>query len=179
VERAKILASLMALVVTVIVAGRAQEQFSVDATRQPLPPTRGRGPFPGSATAGHSRDLPVRLDLLIPTGELRSDGTLLVNFRITNIGNEPISLPVSIDQGRFLPQPPITEFTMDVLTLWLTSDAIRDEYLEVKGLDGQVRRLKTESPTTSATIVLNPHVSQGDCVSCASHHYFITVRAVQ
>jgi hypothetical protein len=28
------------------------------------------------------------------------------------------------------------------------------------------------------TIVLNPHVSQGDCVSCASHHYFITVRAV-
>jgi hypothetical protein len=29
------------------------------------------------------------------------------------------------------------------------------------------------------TIVLNPHVSQGDCVSCASHHYFITVRAVQ
>jgi hypothetical protein len=29
------------------------------------------------------------------------------------------------------------------------------------------------------TIVLNPHVSQGDCVSCASHHYFITVRTVQ
>lgn len=151
-ERAKILASLMALVVTVIVAGRAQEQFSVDATRQPLPPTRGRGPFPGSATAGHSRDLPVRLDLLIPTGELRSDGTLLVNFRITNIGNEPIALPVSIDQGSFLPQPPITEFTMDVLTLWLTSDAIRDEYLEVKGREGQVRRLKTESPTTSAEL---------------------------
>jgi hypothetical protein len=29
------------------------------------------------------------------------------------------------------------------------------------------------------TIVLNPYVSEGECVSCASHHYFITVRAGQ
>jgi hypothetical protein len=25
------------------------------------------------------------------------------------------------------------------------------------------------------TILLNPHVSEGECVSCAAHHYFITV----
>jgi hypothetical protein len=25
------------------------------------------------------------------------------------------------------------------------------------------------------TILLTPHVSEGDCVSCATHHYFITV----
>ena len=64
----------------------------------------------------------------------------------------PNSTRAWIDQERFLPQPPDTDFTMDVLTLWLTSDAIRDEYLDVKGMDGQVHRLKTESPTTSAEL---------------------------
>jgi len=143
----------MALLLCVaIVVGRAQDQFSVDATRQPLPPARGRGPFPGSATAGHSADLPIRLDLLIPIGELKADGTVPIDFRITNIGSELIKLPVSINQGSFLPQPPDTDFTLDILTLWLTSDRIRDEYLELGGPDGQVLRLKTASPTTSAEL---------------------------
>ena len=153
-DRLKLLAGPMALLFASVslLPGQLHDQFMVDATRQLAPPARGRGPFPGSATPGHSADLPIRLDLLIPTGELKPDGTVLIDFRITNIGSELITLPVSIDQGSFLPQPPDTDFTLDILTLWLTSDAIRDEYLEVKGLDGQVHRLKTESPATSAEL---------------------------
>jgi hypothetical protein len=135
----------------VVVVAWAQDQFTVDATRQPSPPLRGRGPFPGSATAGHSAGLPIRLDLLTTNGELKADGTIPIDFRITNAGSELINLPVSVYEGSFLPQPPDTDFTLDILTLWLTSDAISDE-LELKGPDGQVNRLKTASPTTSAEL---------------------------
>jgi hypothetical protein len=153
VYRLKFLVSLIALSCLVaVVVGSAQDQLTVDATGQVSPPARGRGPFPGSATPGHSTGLPIRLDLLVPTGELTPQGTALIDFRITNIGSEPITLPISIRQGSLLPKPPNTEYTMDWLTLWFTSDAITDEYLDLKGLDGQIHRLKTESPATSAEL---------------------------
>ena len=160
--RLKFLVSLIALsCLGAVVVGSAQDQLTVDATGQLSPPARGRGPFPGSATPGHSTGLPIRLDLLVPTGELTvlvptgeltPQGTALIDFRITNIGSEPITLPISIRQGSLLPKPPNTEYTMDWLTLWFTSDAITDEYLDLKGLDGQIHRLKTESPATSAEL---------------------------
>ena len=106
----------------------AQDQLTIDATNQPSPPPRGRGPFPGSATPGHSPGLPVRLELVVPTGDLRSDRTTVIDFIITNIGTESIKLPFSIQQGNLLPTPPETEYKADVMTLWLTSDAIVDRY---------------------------------------------------
>ena len=151
--RLKFLVSLIALsCVGAVIVGSAQDQLTVDATRQLSPPARGRGPFPGSATPGHSTGLPIRLDLLVSTGELTPQGTALIDFTITNIGPEPLTLPYSIQQGGLLPKPPNTEYTMDWLTLWLTSDAITDDYIDVKGLDGQVHRLMTESPGTSAEL---------------------------
>lgn len=74
-------------------------QFTLDATRQPVPPSRGMGPFSGSALPGHSAGFPVRLDLVVGTGKLERDGTKLIDFVITNIGDEPIKLPVSVDQN--------------------------------------------------------------------------------
>ena len=103
-----------------ILVGSAQNQLTIDATKQPSWLLRGRGPFPGSATPGHSGGLPIRLELLIPTGGLRSDETTLVDFVITNVGSEPIALPASVDQN--------IERT-DLLTLWFTSDAIKNAYL--------------------------------------------------
>jgi hypothetical protein len=119
----------------------AQDLMTVDATMQPSPPPRGRGPFPGSASQGHSAGLPIRLDLLIPTTQLRPDGTVLVDFVITNVGTEPISLPSSVTQN--------IEQQTSVLTLWLTSDAMRGQFVK----DQQtVRLFKVEAVGTSAEL---------------------------
>jgi hypothetical protein len=112
--------SLLFLCVMLVKA--AQNQFTIDATRQPAPPPRGRGPFPGSPTPGHSMNLSIRLDLLFQTGDLRPDGTTPVDFVITNVGTEPIILPSSVDQN----VAPMVQRV--VLTLWLTSDAIKDVF---------------------------------------------------
>lgn len=100
-----------------IVVGESQYELTIDATSQPGPPVRGRGPFPGSALPGHSVGFPVRLDLLVPTGKLEPNGTTLIDFVITNIGTEPIKLPFSVDQN-------ISH--THILTLYFSSDAIVD-----------------------------------------------------
>jgi hypothetical protein len=149
----------------------AQEQLSIDATEQPSPPARGRGPCPGSATPGHSAGLPIRLELLSPTAKLRSDHTVLVDFIITNVGSEPLTLPVSVNQN---------SGSDTVLTLWLTSDAIRAQYAkdqetgrqfeveivgtsaELYGLSNNPRTLHTLGPNesfrvhASSRVQLNP-----------------------
>ncbi len=50
------------------ISGESHRQFTIDATGQPVPPSRGMGPFPGSNVPGHSAGLPVVLDLMIGTG---------------------------------------------------------------------------------------------------------------
>jgi hypothetical protein len=75
---------------------------------------------------------------------------MAIDFRMTNIGREPIRVPVSIRQGNMLPKPPDT---LDFLTFWLTSDGIKDEsqagYL---GDPKHGRLYKSESPETSAEL---------------------------
>ena len=108
------------LILCVVLVATAQNQFTVDATMQPSPPPRG--PFPGSPSPGHSVNLPIRLELVFRTGDLRPDGTALVDFVITNVAAKPIILPSSADQNMAPLAPKV------VLTLWLTSDAIQDEF---------------------------------------------------
>ena len=98
-----------------VLVGESQYELTIDATSQPSPPARGRGPFPGSARPGHSVGFPVRLDLSVPTGKLGPNGTTLIDFIITNIVAEPIKIPSSVDQN-------ITR--THTLTLYLTSDGI-------------------------------------------------------
>jgi hypothetical protein len=130
-------------------SGSAQGQVSIDALNQPSAPMRGRGPFPGSDKPGHSAGLPVRVELQIPTGELRPDGTTLVDFLITNVGTKPIMLPASVRQNASFDQG--MERT-DVLTLWVSSDAIKDMYL----IDQTTSRpVKLEMVGTSAVLYGN------------------------
>jgi hypothetical protein len=110
------------LFLCVVLIEPVQNQVTVDATRQPAPPPRASGPFPGSLTPGHSTNLPIRLELLFRTGDLRPDGTALVDFVITNVGPKPIILPFSPDQNI---APTVQRV---VLTLWLTSRAIKDQF---------------------------------------------------
>src|SRR5271165_1957913 len=93
---------------------------TIDASKQPAPPARGRGPFPGSAFPGHSSGLPVKVALVIPSGEIRADGTSLVDFVVTNLGPEAITVPSSVYQN--------PEHRTSILTLWLSSDGIKDVY---------------------------------------------------
>src|SRR3974390_3284657 len=126
-NRWTLLAGLIAfrfLFLDVGVVTLSQDELTIDAIKQPSPPLRSRGPFPGSTAPGHSAGLPIRLELLIPTGKLRSDGTVLVDFMITNIGTDPLALPSSTDQNLG---------GTEILTLWLTSDAVKDEYLRSNG----------------------------------------------
>ena len=139
-DRWKLLVPLAALLCPgVILVGSAQDQLTIDATKQPSPPPRGRGPFFGSASPGHSPGLPIRLELKVPTGELRPDGTTLIDFMITNVGTEPITLPISVDLYN-------SERT-DLLTLWLTGD-VKDwsPSLQIG------RQVKSESVGTSAEL---------------------------
>ena len=121
-DRLKLLVPLVVLLSPgVILVALAQDQLTIDATKQPSPPARGRGPSPGSITPGHSASLPIRLALRIPGGPLQPDGTTFVDFVITNIGDKTIPLPSSIKEN----DGP----SSDVLTLWFTSDGLKDEYL--------------------------------------------------
>jgi hypothetical protein len=136
----RLLLSLILLAINCLSIVAGQDPMTVDATTQPSPPPRERALFPGSASPGHSAGLPIQLDLLIPTAELRLDGTVLVDFVVTNVGTQPIRLPSSVNQ---------IEQQTSVLTLWLTSDAIMDQY----AIDQQTGRpFKIEAVGTSAEL---------------------------
>jgi len=122
----------------------AQIQLTVDATSQPAGPARARGPFAGSNSAGHSAGLPIRLELLVPTSQLSPEGTMLVDFLITNVSAEPIRLPSSIRQTSANSEQPVS-----VMTLWLTSDAVKPQYV----VDEQTGRLfQVEAVVTSVEL---------------------------
>ena len=100
----------------------ASVQVTVDATKQLAGPPRARGPFPGSDSPGHSAGLPVKLELVIKAGKLSPDGTILVDFLITNVDSEPIRLPSSVRPTSGSVR------TYYLLTLWLTGNAIKKQY---------------------------------------------------
>lgn len=107
-------------------------QKFIDATHQQGRPPRARGPFPGSESPGHSLGLPVQLQLLLPASELlRPSGTQAVDFLITNIGSEPIKLPSSVILSN--------SKAHETLTLWVTSDAIKDEFFTDTATDRLVK----------------------------------------
>jgi len=115
--------ALHCLCLGVVVTVSPQAQLTIDATKQPSPPLRANGPYAGSASPGHSAALPIRLELLVPTGELRTDGTVLVDFIITNVGADPIMMPSSADQNLG---------GTEMLTLWLTSNAVKDAFVNLR-----------------------------------------------
>ena len=138
------LKSLFPLVVLLspglILVGLAQHRLTIDASKQPSPTARGRGPFPGSIRPDHSARLPIRLELRIPSGPLQPNGTTFVDFVITNVGTETISLPSSINgNGQ----------SSDILTLWFTSDAVKDAYFKDTA---SARPVKIEIVPTSAEL---------------------------
>jgi hypothetical protein len=88
--------------------------------------------------------------LKIPTGELRPDGTTLIDFLITNVGTEPITLPASVDQNM--------ERT-EVLTLWFTSgvgrlfeSAIVGTSAELYGRSSDPRTLHVLAPNETMRV---------------------------
>jgi hypothetical protein len=140
-HRLKLLLPLVVLLSPgLILVGLAQDRLTVDASKQPSPPARGRGPSPGSISPGHSARLPIRLELRIPNGPLQPDGTTLVDFVITNVGTETIALPSSLNGNG----P-----SSDILTLWFTSDAIKDAYFKDTASG---RPVKIEIVPTSAEL---------------------------
>jgi hypothetical protein len=115
----KLLVPLVLLLVPdLILVGLAQDQLTIDASKQPSPPVRGRGPFSSSNGPGHSTFLPIRLELRMLSGQLQPDGTTFVDFMITNKRDDVILLPSSTKEG--------VGPSSYVLTLWLTSDAVKE-----------------------------------------------------
>ena len=95
-------------------SGELRQQFTIDATHQPVPASRGMGPLPGSNHPGHSAGFPIVLDLVIGTAQLGEGGRGFVDFVITNVGHEPITLPVSVENT--VENTPPTQ----VLTLYIS-----------------------------------------------------------
>ena len=155
----------------------SQDLFTIDASTQLSVPARGRGPFPGSNSPGHTINLPVRLGLSFPSTELHSDQTLLIDFVITNVRKEAVRLPSSVN--------PNLEPRTSLLTLWITSDAIKDQYL-IDSTSGRLFKLgmvrtsaelygSSDDPRT--VIVLAPnksvrvHTSSGMQLRPGSHAF--------
>lgn len=67
----------------------------------------------------------------MPTGELSPEGTILVDFLITNVGPDLIRLPSSVRHASDIDRQ------YSLLTLWLTGDAIEKQYAK----DQQAGRL--------------------------------------
>src|SRR5438046_2399972 len=144
-DRLKLLVPLVVLLSPgLILVGLAQDQLTIDASKQPSPPARGRGPFPSSVSPGNSTHLPIRLELRIPSGPLQPDGTTLVDFVITNIGDDVILLPSSIKES----DGP----SAYLLTLWFTSDASRMRTSRTKRRAVQ-SRFKSFRPVRNSTAV--------------------------
>jgi hypothetical protein len=78
-------------------SSETQIQATIDATRGIPSARRGMGPFPNSELSHKPSAFPVRLDLLIPSGQLRQDDTSLFDFVLTNVSSHSIRLPVSVD----------------------------------------------------------------------------------
>ncbi len=122
-QRLNLLLALAALLSPgAISAALAQDVLALDATKQLMRPPRGRGPFPGSATPGHSDGFPIRLELQFSSSEITPQGSLLVDFIMTNLGAEPVKFPCSVV---LFPDPDIERTS--ILTLWITSDAIIEQ----------------------------------------------------
>src|ERR1700694_4719338 len=96
------------------IPAQAQDQIILDATHQQQRPMRARGPFPGSDPPGHSLGLPVRLDLMIPSGTAQKDGTILIDFVITNLEDAGGTIPCSLGL--------INTLSRSSLSLWFSSD---------------------------------------------------------
>jgi hypothetical protein len=140
-HRLKLLLSMAVLVSPgLILVAPAQDVLKIDASKQPAPPARGRGPSPGSNSPGHSARLPIRLELQISNGPLQPDGTVLADFVITNIGTGAIAVPSSLDGNG----P-----SSDILTLWLTLDAANDAHAKDTSTG---RAFKIEIVPTSAEL---------------------------
>jgi hypothetical protein len=119
--RLKLVLPLVALLSPgVILVGLAQDQLTIDASKQPSPPATGRGPYSNTSAPGHFWQVPIRLELQIPSGSLQPDGTTFIDFVITNRGFDVIRLPSSTEESDRL--------SSFVLNLWFTSDADKDAY---------------------------------------------------
>ena len=107
-----------ALYCSLVLVGAPKYSLTIDATQQLAPPARGRGPFPRSVIPGYTPDLPLIVELKVPTGKIRSDGNVLMDFVITNSGAEAIRFPLSVHQPSLM----YWSSGMDVLTLFFTAD---------------------------------------------------------
>jgi hypothetical protein len=142
-----VLALLMLPSLATGLAGRSQYAAIVDATGQRANAPRGRGPFPGAASAGHSADFPLQLTAQFPQPELRADGTAPVDFVLTNIGPTTIHLPIAVEA-------PPTNGPQSVLILWLTSDDGLVEHYFRDQATGQL--VKIAAISTSAELLGDP-----------------------
>lgn len=122
--RFNVIVALIALLsASEFAVGSEELAITIDATKQTMRPPRGRGPFPGSPTPGHSDGFPIGLEIEFPTVKVASQGSVLVDFVLRNVGTQPIKLPCS---AALIPNPNVEGIS--ILILWITSDAIIDQY---------------------------------------------------
>ena len=144
---------IAALSVSFMLIRAVAQQHVIDASHQPAGPARGRGPFPASDKESHSAGFPIRLAVEVPSGGLRQDGSVLIDFILTNVGSSPISLPSSVNQNAT---------HTAVLTLYVTSDGMEPSYF-VNGarilLTPTCAELLMESNDPDTSFILAPNES--------------------
>ncbi len=83
-------------------------------------PMGSRGPIPKSA-AGFTGDFPIALKLVPNLWTYQPDGAVAVEYQLTNLGPEPLQMPIRADQGPLTDLRGKKPFSVTILTLYISS----------------------------------------------------------
>jgi hypothetical protein len=92
----------------------ASAQLTVDATG---PARRAKREATTGTGGGVGRKLPLRVSIAVPNPSPEADGRTVVEFTLTNLGKEPLTIPVCPHPGDLEPADPQVNYTLTDLAL--------------------------------------------------------------
>ncbi|QHN04759.1 hypothetical protein FTO74_16385 [Granulicella sp. WH15] len=110
---------LMILMAMPVHAETACSAITIVASPQQIP-LGSRSPIPKSAT-GFTGDFPIGLKLVPNLSTNQGDGAVAVEYQLTNLGSEPLKMPIRPDQGPLTDLNSKKPFTITILTLYISS----------------------------------------------------------
>jgi hypothetical protein len=110
---------LMILMAAPVYAETACSTMTIVASPQQIP-MGSRGPIPKSV-AGFTGHFPIALKLVPNLSTYQADGAVAVEYQLTNLGSEPLQLPIRADQGPLTDLNGKKPFSVTILTLYISS----------------------------------------------------------
>jgi hypothetical protein len=84
------------------------------------PPMASRGPLPNSAT-GYTGNFPIGIELVPDLSTRQRDGTITVEYRLTNLGRQSLQMPIKTNQRLMTDLNGKKSVTVTIITLYVSS----------------------------------------------------------